>query len=152
METKACIFHDIAASVHDRRIFEIVEEAYGRRERVVVFAGSEERAQTIDKFLWILRQDSFIPHKILSHSEEAVNLPVAIIMDEWRPFRGGILVADGHCSIDFACGFGVIQPLQHIVDAGDFLIVVIVDVRQPCASQRNDQEVIRVAGSPKRTP
>ena len=126
MLTKACIFHDTDSSVHDRRIFEIVEEAYGRRARVVIFAGSEERAQNLDKCLWILRQDSFIPHKILGNCEEAMDVPVAIILHEWRPFHDGILVADGHCSIEFAFGFSIIH---------EFVYRTSPDIQEKCRNR-----------------
>ena len=105
----ACIFHDTADSIRDRRVFEITEEAYGRRENVVIFAGSEDRAAEIERFLWILKQDSFIPHAILKGNEAAVSFPVAIVTSEWSPYKSAILIADGHCSLDYAAGFQVIH-------------------------------------------
>ena len=105
----ACIFHDTAASLHDRRVFEIVEEAYNRREKVVVYTGSEERASEIDRFLWILRQDSFIPHQMMRGHEDSVSVPVAIVTTEWNPLDAGTLIVDGHCSLEFAACFDVIH-------------------------------------------
>lgn len=113
MKTAACIFHDTEASIHDRRVFEIVEEAYGRRENVVLYADSEERAVEIDRFLWILRQDSFIPHRFSRLPGEAVPEPVVIITAEWNPFDSAILIADGHCSIEFSLGFGLIHEFVY---------------------------------------
>ncbi len=105
----ACIFHDTAAALHDRRVFEIVEDAYSRREKVIVFAGSEDRAVEIDRFLWILRQDSFIPHQIVRGYEDSIPVPVAIVTTECNPLDAGTLIADGHCSLEFAAGFDVIH-------------------------------------------
>jgi DNA polymerase IIIc chi subunit len=105
----ACIFHDTEASLHDRRVFEIVEDAYSRREKVVVFAGSEGRAAEIDRFLWILRQDSFIPHLVLHGHENSVSVPVAIVTTEWNPYKSCVLIADGRCSLEFSAGFGMIH-------------------------------------------
>jgi DNA polymerase IIIc chi subunit len=105
----ACIFHDTAASLHDRRVFEIVEEVYSRREKVLVYAGSEERAAEIDRFLWIIRQDSFIPHQVMHGHEDLSTVSVAIVTTEWNPFDAEILIADGHCSLEFAAGFEVIH-------------------------------------------
>lgn len=104
-----CVFHDTAAQIHDRRIFEIVEEAYIRGENVVVFTGTEDRAAEIDRFLWILRQDSFIPHQIIRGDGDGISVPVAIVTREWNPYTSGILVADGHCSTKFALGFRLIH-------------------------------------------
>ena len=105
----ASIFHDTAAALHDRRVFEIVEEAYNRREKVIVFAGSEDRAVEIDRFLWILRQDSFIPHQVVRGFEDSVPVPVAIVTTECNPLDAVTLIADGHCSLEFAAGFDVIH-------------------------------------------
>ncbi|MBN2319343.1 MAG: DNA polymerase III subunit chi [Acidobacteria bacterium] len=104
-----CIFHDTAGSPHDRRVFEIVEEAYNRREKVVVFAGSEERAAEIDRFLWILRQDSFIPHQVVRGYEDSLSVPVVIVTTEWNPLDAGTLIADGHCRMEFAKEFEIIH-------------------------------------------
>jgi DNA polymerase IIIc chi subunit len=106
---KACIFHDTGTSLRDRRVFEIVEESYNRREKAVVFAGTEERAAEIDRFLWILRQESFIPHRIVRDRNEKTAVPVAIVTSEWNPIGADILVIDRHCSMEFACGFGMIH-------------------------------------------
>jgi DNA polymerase IIIc chi subunit len=105
----ACIFHDTAASEHDRRIFEITEEAYGRRENVVIYAGSESRAAEIDRFLWILKQESFIPHGILKGYADSVAVPVSVVTQEWNPCGSAILIADGHCSLEYASGFRIIH-------------------------------------------
>ena len=60
---KACIFHDVSPGQRDRKLFEIVEHAYNQGEHVLVYAPNEARAAVIDRFLWILRQESFIPHR-----------------------------------------------------------------------------------------
>lgn len=109
----ACIFHDTEASLHNRRVFEIVEDAYNRKVKAVVFAGSEERATEIDRFLWIMRQESFIPHKVLLGREAVIPVPVAIITTEWRPYETCIFIADGHCSQEFACSFDIIHEFVY---------------------------------------
>ncbi len=101
----ACIFHDTTPATLERMLFEIVEKAYNRREKVVVFAQSEERATAVDRTLWILKQEAFIPHKVCSGKEEDPDVPVAIVTSEINPINAGILVADGHCGLDYACGF-----------------------------------------------
>ena len=105
----ACIFHDTSAQLHDHRVFEIVEDAYNRREKVLIFASSDERAAEIDRFLWIIRQDSFIPHKIVHETDGSSGVSVTIVTTEWNPLQAGILIADGHCSLEFAFGFSMIH-------------------------------------------
>jgi DNA polymerase IIIc chi subunit len=59
--------------------------------------------------LWILKQEAFIPHKITKSDESAPDLPVAIVVSEHNPNQSGIIVADGHCSVDFAGNFPMIH-------------------------------------------
>jgi len=109
----ACIFHDTSVALHDRRVFEIVEEAYNRRERVLVFAVSDERAAEIDRILWVIRQGAFIPHEIILEKEENLSVPVSIVTKEWNPLSAGILIADGHCSLEFTSGFNMIHEFVY---------------------------------------
>lgn len=104
-----CIFHDTAAERRDLCIFEIVEQAYSRRERVLIFSDNERRASAIDKMLWILKQEAFIPHKIVQADESDTGLPITIVVLENNPNEAQILIADGHCSIDFASTFPMIH-------------------------------------------
>lgn len=106
---KACIFHDVNLGQRDRKLFEIVEHAYNQRANVVVYAASEARAAVIDRFLWILRQEAFIPHKIILKNEVDSSVPIAIVTSEINPVGGTILIADGHCSLEFAAGFDTIH-------------------------------------------
>jgi len=104
-----CTFHDTTPATHERQLFEIVERAYNQRQKILVFAGDEARAAAIDRTLWILRQEAFIPHRIFAGNESGSDVPVAIVSSETNPNSAGILVADGHCSLDFACVFEAIH-------------------------------------------
>jgi DNA polymerase III subunit chi len=104
-----CIFHDTVAENRDRCIFQIVEQAYSRHERVLIFSDNEERASAIDRMLWILKQEAFIPHKVVQSDESNAGLPVIIGVSEANPNEAQVLIADGHCSIDFSSKFPMIH-------------------------------------------
>jgi DNA polymerase IIIc chi subunit len=104
-EMNQCIFHDIGPGRQDRRIFEIVEQAYKGHAKVLIFTQNEERAASIDRTLWIIKQEAFIPHKIFHGNEPDSAVPIGIVTAEINPIKAGILIADGHCSLDFACSF-----------------------------------------------
>jgi len=106
---KACVFHDVSPGQRDRKLFEIVEHVYIRREHALIYAHNEARAAVIDRFLWILRQESFIPHKIILKDEPDPSIPVAIVTSEINPIDASVLIADGHCSLKFAAGFETIH-------------------------------------------
>ena len=105
----ACEFHDTEFALHDRRLFEIVEQAYRKLEKVLIFARSAERAEAIDRFLWVLKQEAFIPHKVLAGQEDDCEVPVGIVTAEINPLGASVLIADGHCSLEFAAGFDSIH-------------------------------------------
>jgi DNA polymerase IIIc chi subunit len=101
----SCVFYDTLSAQKERQIFEIVQRAYERHEKVVIFVPGAERASAMDRILWVLKQEAFIPHKILSQSDADASVPVGIVTSEINPSGASVLIADGHCSIDFACGF-----------------------------------------------
>jgi DNA polymerase IIIc chi subunit len=105
----ACIFHDTDASLSERRLFEIVEGAYAKREKIVVFAQTPERAHAIDRLLWIHKQEAFIPHEIFTGVALESAVRIAIVSSEMNPIGAGTLVVDGFCSLDFALGFASIH-------------------------------------------
>jgi DNA polymerase IIIc chi subunit len=107
----ACFFHDTAAATYERQLFEIVEQAYNRREKVLIYTRNAERASMVDRVLWITKQEAFIPHKVLESGESEPDLWVAIVSGEFNPISAGTLVVDGHCSLDFSCSFESIHEL-----------------------------------------
>jgi DNA polymerase-3 subunit chi len=106
---KACIFHDTSPGQQDRRIFQLVEDAYNQNHAVLIYASSPERAESIDRFLWILKQESFIPHRIFVREEPDSSVAAAIVTSEINPLNAGILIADGHCNLEFADKFDTVH-------------------------------------------
>jgi DNA polymerase III subunit chi len=106
---KACIFHDTSPGQQDRKLFEVVEHSYNNHARVLIYAQNEERAAAIDRFLWILKQESFIPHGVFVRNEPDSSVTIAIVTEEINPVDAHVLIADGHCSLEFACGFDTVH-------------------------------------------
>ncbi|MDR0310017.1 MAG: DNA polymerase III subunit chi [Acidobacteriota bacterium] len=102
-----CIFHDAPDNRREYLLFEIVERAYRGGNRILIFTSDSERAAALDRMLWILRQESFIPHRIIEPGEkiDGTDVPVGIVTVEENPIEARILIADGHCGLDFTCGF-----------------------------------------------
>jgi len=112
-----CFFHDAPDNRREHLLFDIVERAYRGKNKVLVFTSNGERAVALDRMLWILRQESFIPHRIFEPGEKTeqadADAPVGIVTTEENPIGASVLIADGHCGIDFACGF---DTLHEFVD------------------------------------
>lgn len=104
-----CIFHDTTPATQERQLFELVEQSYKNRERVLVYSENEERAAALDRLLWIMKQEAFIPHKILQKRESGPPVPVAIVTSEIQPTDASVLIADGHCMLDYAARFDVVH-------------------------------------------
>ena len=104
-----CLFHDTPDNRREFFIFEIVERSYRGKNKVIIFTSDNERAVALDRMLWILRQESFIPHRIFESGEiideEETEVPVGIVTTEENPIGANVLVVDGSCGLDFSCGF-----------------------------------------------
>jgi len=120
---KSCVFHDPGHGHRERILFEIVEHAHSRHEKIVVYASNQERAAELDRILWILKQEAFLPHKICLPDEPDAGVPIAIVTEEINPISAGVLVADGHCSINFACTFNSVH---------EFVIRDSPDLQEAC--------------------
>ncbi|MDR0842566.1 MAG: DNA polymerase III subunit chi [Acidobacteriota bacterium] len=117
-----CIFHDAPDARKDPLIFEIAASAYRDKHKVLIYAENAERAAVLDRLLWILKQESFIPHRIFAGGETDAETPVGIVTVEDNPVGADILVADGRCSLDFTGGFDavhefVVHSSQEVLDA-----------------------------------
>ena len=124
-----CVFHDTTPATHERQLFEVVEQAFNRREKVLVYARNVERAAAVDRSLWIAKQEAFIPHKVFGPDESDPDIRVAIVYGEYNPIAAKILVADGHCSLDYSCGFDSIH---------EFVNRSSPDIQQACRDRFRD--------------
>jgi len=60
----------------------LIEKSLERGWRVVVQAGSEERAEALDSHLWTYRDDSFLPHGTWRESDAAEQPVVLTVRDD----------------------------------------------------------------------
>lgn len=104
-----CKFYEAAPEAFDRRLFAIVENAYNQKEKILIFAPDDARAAALDRTLWILKQEAFIPHRVFRNGDKDPDVPVAIVTSETNPIGAATLIADGHCSLDFACRFETVH-------------------------------------------
>lgn len=102
---KNCYFIDLESKDKDRMIFAIVEQIYKDNGKVIIFTKNIERAEEIDRFLWILKQESFLPHKIFKYEEPDALEPIAIVTQEFNPINSDTIILDEPCSIEFAKNF-----------------------------------------------
>ncbi len=75
----------------------------------MVFAQSPDRAAAIDRFLWITKQEAFLPHEIFTEAKPGTMVPVAVVTGELNPVGADVLVADGHRTLEFALTIATIH-------------------------------------------
>ena len=124
-----CIFHDTNPATHDRQVLEIVESLYGRREKVLIHTRNVERAAALDRGLWIVKQESFVPHKVLGPGESDPDLRVAIVYGEYNAIDARTLIVDCHCNLDFSCRFDAIH---------EFVNRISPEIHQSCRERFRD--------------
>ncbi|MDK2777560.1 MAG: DNA polymerase III subunit chi [Pseudomonadota bacterium] len=74
-------FYILAAQTHDERALfacRLAEKAFSRGNRVLIQTDSEQAARQLDELLWTFREESFIPHALLSGDDAADDCPVNI--------------------------------------------------------------------------
>ena len=62
----------------------LLEKSLARGWRVAVQAGSEERVEALDAYLWTYRDDNFLPHGTARDSE-AGEQPILLTVDDANP-------------------------------------------------------------------
>lgn len=89
----------------EKRIFEIVLNQYNENHKIILYTNNEERADYLDRFLWIYKQETFIPHKIFKYVEEESMENIAIVFEEINPINAKKIILDMPCSLNFAKQF-----------------------------------------------
>lgn len=70
----------------------LVEKAYRSRCKVYIHFDNEDQASTFDELLWSYRDNSFIPHGLISNDELEENCPVHIGFGDQQPPNFDVLV------------------------------------------------------------
>lgn len=102
---KSCVFIDTENKDKDKKLFEIVEKLYKDGKKILIYTSTFDRAKELDRILWVLKQESFLPHKIFKYEEKEALEPIAIVYDQIKPINTDILVIDSPCSMEFAAKF-----------------------------------------------
>lgn len=60
---------------------DLVERFFNNGEKVLIHVNDAQQKTDLDKLLWTWKQNSFIPHKVVSDLEEELIEPVGIVSD-----------------------------------------------------------------------
>lgn len=89
---------------------ELAEEFYLKGERVVVMVQDDNQGVSLDRFMWVWKKDSFVPHTYDNGSVEGYDEPVVIVAREDNPNGARVLVLGRSCDMEFA------RQFSHVVE------------------------------------
>ena len=88
----------------------LTEKAYGLGNKVYAHAANERDADQLDTMLWTFRQGSFVPHQLLTQSDNR-RAPVSIGTGTDHLTEGDLLINLDDNTPDFAGGFGRVAEI-----------------------------------------
>jgi DNA polymerase-3 subunit chi len=83
------LFYHLSERTLEQVLPGLLEKCLERGWRVVVQAGSRERAEALDAHLWTFREESFLPHGMLRDGTEAMQ-PVWLTEEDDNPNAANI--------------------------------------------------------------
>lgn len=82
MDKTKVIFIDLAISNKQKYVCDIVEKLFNDGKNTAVYVKDSKDADTLDRLLWVWKQDTFIPHIIAEEIIEELEEPVVIIKNK----------------------------------------------------------------------
>jgi len=83
----------------------IAEEHFLAGARVLVVVDDENRAVTLDRFMWVWDRGSFVPHSLDNGTVDCMDEPVVISTMEHNPNQARVLIMGSPCSDAFIARF-----------------------------------------------
>ena len=128
-------FYHLQSSTVEQALPSLLSKALEQDMRAVVLAGSEERLQTLDTYLWTFRPDSFLPHGTAAdgHAEDQ---PVWLTLKTENPNRASVLFSLDGQGIE---GIEGIKLACDIFDGGDPEVLAAARERWKAAKEQGHE-------------
>ncbi len=94
----------------------LAEEHFLTGARVLVVVGDENRAVTLDRFMWVWDKASFLPHSLNNGTVDCLEEPVVISISEQNPNQASVLVMGTPCSLEFMARFDCVYDFAETYD------------------------------------
>jgi len=94
----------------------IAEEHFLAGKRVLILVDDENRAVTLDRFMWVWDRGSFLPHAFDNGTLDCLDEPVVITSSEQNPNRALVLVMGTPCSVEFMSHFELVYDFAETYD------------------------------------
>lgn len=94
----------------------LAEEHFLNGSRVLVVVDDENRAVTLDRFMWGWDRGSFLPHSLANGSVDCLEEPVVVTTIEQNPNQSTVLIMGTPCSLEFMSRFECVYDFAETYD------------------------------------
>lgn len=98
------------------KLCQLTEQFFSHGQRVLIRVDDENRAVSLDRFLWTWNRDSFIPHAFDNGSVECLIEPVVVTTRDLNPNNATILILGSPCSVNFMSEFASVIDFAEVYD------------------------------------
>jgi len=85
--------------------------------RVLIVVDDENRAVTLDRFMWVWDRISFIPHALDNGTLDCMDEPVVVTTTESNPNQAKVLIMGSPCRDAFIARFELVFDFAETYDA-----------------------------------
>ena len=94
----------------------LAENHFLAGERVLIVVDDQNRAVTLDRFMWVWDKGSFLPHSLANGSVDCLDEPVVVSCSEHNPNRARVLIMGCPCSEKFIGRFDLVYDFAETYD------------------------------------
>ena len=94
----------------------IADEQFLAGSRVLVVVDDENRAVTLDRFMWVWDKGSFLPHSLENGTVDCMDEPVVISAVEHNPNQARVLIMGTPCTEQFISRFELVFDFAETYD------------------------------------
>ena len=89
---------------------DLAEEFHLQGKRVVIMVQDDNQGVSLDRFMWVWKKGSFVPHVYDNGSVEGYDEPVVIVAHEDNPNGAQVLILGCSCDVEFA------RQFSHVIE------------------------------------
>ena len=94
----------------------LAEEQFSAGKRVLVRVQDENRAVSLDRFMWTWDKVAFLPHAFNNGSVDCLEEPIVITVREDNPNAASVLIMGHPCSLDYIRQFELVIDFAEVYD------------------------------------
>ena len=108
------ILQDPNTTTRHRYACRLADKAYRLGHHIHIYTGSAETSQFMDELLWTFKDQSFIPHEVITNESQYEDDLKVTISHEWVPEHGDVLINLTGNAPEFSDQFQrIIEIIEH---------------------------------------